>query len=489
MRAAIYIRVSTEEQAKEGYSIPAQRDRLTQFVLSQGWEIAGYYVDDGYSAKDMDRPELQRLLQDISSRQIDVVVVYRLDRLTRSVSDLDELLKYFERHKVGIKSATELFDTTSAAGRLFLYMTGVLAQWERENLGERVRMALDRKVMQGEWHGGFAPLGYDVGEDGKLVINEQEAELVRTIYRLYLSGMGDNKICQWLNQQGYPTKVRASRWTQPVVKYILTNPIYIGKMRWNYKVKKGEYLEIDNAAPPIIDKTTFEQVQKLRKARHESHPRQATSKYIFSGRLRCARCGSALTGKTTRIKGFTYKHYICPGKKYKFCNLPRIEEGLLEQTFLQYIDQYIDYLSDEMAIKQVAATTDETQSIQNEIKAIKNELKRIQERKKKWQIAYANEVITLEDLRERTKEDKLMEDELRKQLEELEKRLENTVDTEQLIESLRDFRSNWELAEPHEKKSLLQILVKTITIDTPYDRAPTGKYAKRVIEIKDIDFN
>lgn len=487
MRAAIYIRVSTEEQAKEGYSIPAQRDRLTQFVLSQGWEIAGYYVDDGYSAKDMDRPELQRLLQDIADGQVDIVVVYRLDRLTRNVSNLDDLLRHFEKHKVGLKSATELFDTTTAAGRLFLYMVAVLAQWERENLGERVRMGLEEKVLQGGWHGSTPPFGYDLGEDGKLVINEREANVVRKMYELYINGMGDNKITVWLNKQGYTTKA-GFPWSHTTVRYVLTNPIYIGNLRWNFTTN-GDYMEIENAVPAIIDRNVFEQAQKLREARAHTHPRQATSTYIFSGRVRCGRCGAALKGKTTRVQGATYKHYICANKRAGLCNLPRIEEGLLERTFLKYIE----HLSNETEAKQVVATADNTAEIQESIKAIKNELQRIHERKKRWQLAYADGVITLEDLRERTKEDKAREEELRKQLEELEQSLEKTYEPQMLLELLRDLRNNWDAAEPNEKKTMLQIIVKSITVDTPYDRMPAGKFTKRpdprVVEIKDVDFN
>lgn len=487
MRAAIYIRVSTEEQAKEGYSIPAQRDRLTQFVLSQGWEIAGYYVDDGYSAKDMDRPELQRLLQDISDGQIDVVVVYRLDRLTRNVSNLDDLLRHFEKHKVGLKSATELFDTTTAAGRLFLYMVAVLAQWERENLGERVRMGLEEKVLQGGWHGSTPPFGYDLGENGKLVVNEKEAQVVRKMYELYIKGMGDNKITVWLNKRGYTTKAGYS-WSHTTVRYILTNPIYIGNLRWNFTTN-GEYVEIENAVPAIIDRKTFEQAQKLREARAHDHPRQATSTYIFSGRLRCGRCGAALKGKTTHVQGVSYKHYICANKRAGICNLPRIEERLLERTFLRYIEQ----VTNEAAAEQVAAAADDTTEIQEQIKAINNELQRIQERKKRWQLAYADGVITLDDLRERTKEDRAREEELRRELEELENSLEKTFEPQTLVELLRDFRSNWEVAEPNEKKALIQVLVKSITVDTPYDRMPAGRFTKkpdpRVVEIKDVDFN
>ncbi|MGF9826753.1 recombinase family protein, partial [Brevibacillus agri] len=132
MRTAVYMRVSTEDQAREGFSIPAQREKLLAYVHSQGWEVAAIYADEGISAKDTNRPALKRLLRDIREGNIDVVLVYRLDRLTRSVLDLYRLLQEFEKYDVRFKSCTEVYDTTTAIGRLFITLVAALAQWERE---------------------------------------------------------------------------------------------------------------------------------------------------------------------------------------------------------------------------------------------------------------------------------------------------------------------------------------------------------------------
>ncbi len=170
MKTAVYVRVSTEEQVKEGYSISAQKERLDAYIKSQGWELVSYYVDEGVSAKDTNRPELQRMLKNIEEGFIDVVLVYRLDRLTRSVLDLYQLLESFEKNGCHFKSATEVYDTTTAIGRLFITLVAALAQWERENLGERVRMGMTQKVREGEWHGSTPPYGYQL-DNGSLVIN------------------------------------------------------------------------------------------------------------------------------------------------------------------------------------------------------------------------------------------------------------------------------------------------------------------------------
>src|SRR5690606_13381288 len=167
MRCAIYRRVSTDLQAEEGFSLEAQKNRLLAYAESQGWTVIEDYCDEGYSAKSLDRPEMQRLISDIKKKKFDVVLVYRLDRLVRSVLELHELLQLMERYDVRFKSATEIFDTTSATGRLFITLIATLAQWERETIAERVHLGMAKKAEQGERNGAPAPYGYDL-VDGKL---------------------------------------------------------------------------------------------------------------------------------------------------------------------------------------------------------------------------------------------------------------------------------------------------------------------------------
>src|SRR5690625_1264812 len=183
MKTAIYVRVSTEEQAKEGYSVSAQMKRLKAFTVSQGWDIHDVYADEGISAKNTKRPQLQRMIKDIKSDKVDVVLVYRLDRLTRSVFDLYKLLETFEKYDCKFKSATEVYDTTTAMGRMFITIVAALAQWERENHGERVAMGFEEKVKQGKCPFNFSPIGYDLNkEKSKLYINESEAIIIREIF-------------------------------------------------------------------------------------------------------------------------------------------------------------------------------------------------------------------------------------------------------------------------------------------------------------------
>src|SRR5690625_801831 len=207
MRVALYARVSTREQAQEGYSISAQLKSLKAFSKSQGWDIVGTYTDGGVSAKDTDRAQLQRMINDIKDGKIDVVLVYRLDRLTRSVLDLYELLDFFDKNDCGFKSATEVYDTTTAMGRLFITIVAALAQWERENLGERVSMGMMEKARQGKYPGGRTAMGYQIVND-KLEVVESEAHIIKTIFNMYINGYSANKIAKHLNTNKMNTQLK-----------------------------------------------------------------------------------------------------------------------------------------------------------------------------------------------------------------------------------------------------------------------------------------
>src|SRR5690625_963900 len=192
MRTALYIRVSTREQL-DGYSISAQKRQLTAYCESQGWDVIGYYVEEGESAKDTNRTELQRMLGHVEEGLIDCVLVYKLDRLTRSVADLYDLLKIFDKHKCKFKSATEVYDTTSAMGRMFITLVASFAQFERERLSERVSMGMEQLTHEGKWKGGHVGFGHD-RKDGEFIIVEHEAAVLRDMYKWYLEGLSDRKI-------------------------------------------------------------------------------------------------------------------------------------------------------------------------------------------------------------------------------------------------------------------------------------------------------
>ena len=183
MVTGIYIRVSTEDQAKDGFSIHAQREKLTKYAEANDWDIFDYYVDDGISGKNLeDRPEITRLLKDVEDGKINNILIYKLDRLTRSVRDLIYLIELFEKHSCTFNSQTEKIDTSNAVGRMFVKIIGIFAEFERENLAERVSFGYEQKTREGNYTNTNGVYGYDyiVGEK-KIIVNEEEKDLVNRI--------------------------------------------------------------------------------------------------------------------------------------------------------------------------------------------------------------------------------------------------------------------------------------------------------------------
>lgn len=490
MKVAAYIRVSTHMQVEDGYSLSAQRERLTAFAFSQGWEIVQYYIEEGVSAKDMDRPELQRMLKGVSEGIFDIVLVHKLDRLTRSVIDLDKLLKVFSEHNVMFKSATEVYDTTTATGRLFIRLVASMAQWERENLGERVRFGMQEKAREGKWTVSTPPLGYD-SDDSILKINPSEAAIVKEIYSLYLSGIGMWKIARSLNERGLYTRNRKP-WHQNTVSYILKNPIYYGTTRYNYRVNHEQYFEVDSEfVPAIITEEEHNLVHQMIQGRRNSHPRQATSKYLFSKVLKCARCGTTLIGKTSQSrrgeKVYYSYNYICPERQRSLCNLPAISQNLLGQKFLELISEW-DFAQEanELAQKEAAASVEDYSET---IQQLENELKEIEKRRSKWQYAWVSGMFSKDEakndieFKKRMNEEDEKEKMIQKELNELNLKV-SPADNHDYIELWTDLKLNWSTMDDETKKQFILIAIEKMVVDKiSTDKTPDS------IDIKEVRFN
>lgn len=484
MKIAAYVRVSTHEQAEEGYSIPAQKNRLEAYALSQGWEIVRWYVDEGQSAKDLNRTELTRMLNDLKLGIFDCVLVYRLDRLTRSVQNLYELLNTFDKHDVKFKSATEVYDTTTAIGRLFITIVSALAQWERENLGERVSMGMQQKAKEGLWTVSKPPMGYD-SKDGILTINQTESAIVKEIYSLYLSGLGMWKIAAELNKRGLYTR-NHKPWGQNSIAYILKNPIYIGNTRYNYRVNTDQYFEITDVAPAIVTENEFNLVQNMMTQRNNVHPRQATSKFIFSKVLKCARCGSTLIGKTSISKRGEKKYisynYYCQNRKRGLCDMPLINQNLLEQKFLEMIKKW-DFKQSANELLNDEKTENDNDYAET-IKTLENELKSIEKRREKWQFAWANEMINDMDFKKRMNEETEKEKMIHKELKQLTPNESSNLDNESIIEIMTNLQLQWENMSDEIKKQFVLIAIQSMEIDKLNKDKNPGS-----IGIKEIKFN
>ena len=268
VRCAIYTRVSTEHGLDQEFnSLDAQYEAASAYIKSQvhaGWTlIRSRYDDGGYSGGSTDRPDLQKLLDDIRARKIDVIVVYKVDRLTRSLADFAKLVELFDSHGVSFVSVTQQFNTTTSMGRLTLNVLLSFAQFEREVTSERIRDKIAASKRKGLWVGGNLPLGYEM-KDGKIAIVAEEAELVRSIFRRYLELGSVNELLRDLRERNIRTKCRllstgATRGGIPfgrgALYYVLSNHFYIGEVKYKNEILPGEQ-------PPILDRTMFEAVRQ-----------------------------------------------------------------------------------------------------------------------------------------------------------------------------------------------------------------------------------
>ena len=281
-KALLYIRVSTSKQDQDGHSIPMQKERLVAFCKAKGWVVAGVYVDPGFSGATLDRPGMNALISAVEAKKGDVVLVYKLDRLSRSQRDVLEVLEdILEPNGVDFVSMQESFDTSTVYGKAMLGILSVFGQMERGVITERTMMGRVGRAEKGLFHGGGTdPIGYDY-IDGELVINEEEADQVRAVYDMYAAGVSVTEISR--RMEGYTTK--HGDWSHTsTIGNVLDNPLYAGKVRFDGVVAEGQQTA-------IVDQAVNKKVKALRERlrRLESN---GASAYLLTGLIYCANCGA-----------------------------------------------------------------------------------------------------------------------------------------------------------------------------------------------------
>jgi len=339
LRCAVYTRKSTEHGLDQEFnSLDAQREACEAYIksqASQGWKILPQQYDDpAYSGGNLERPALKRLLREIQLGRIDVVVVYKIDRLTRSLADFAKLVETFDTKSVSFVAVTQQFNTTTSMGRLTLNVLLSFAQFERELASERVRDKVAASRKKGKWTGGTVPLGYDA-RDKKLVINTIEAETVRTVFRLYLELKSFGKLVAELDRRKIVTKRRAAKvakyqggipFTYGPLAYFLKNRIYLGEMHHGGRWFKGEH-------EAILDRKTFDRVQDLLKSnRIMRRVKHSESGALLLGKLfddKGNRMGPTFSSKN----GVRYRFYVSTalrGRKHKAGSVSRISAPEIE---------------------------------------------------------------------------------------------------------------------------------------------------------------
>ncbi|MDR5728114.1 MAG: recombinase family protein [Terriglobia bacterium] len=339
-RCAIYTRVSTDAGLEQDFnSLDAQREASEAYIKSQtheGWKlIRTAYDDGGFSGGSLERPALQRLLEDIRNRRVDVIVVYKVDRLTRSLADFAKLVELFDAHGVSFVSVTQSFNTTTSMGRLTLNMLLSFAQFEREVTSERIRDKVAASKKKGIWMGGSVPLGYRV-QDRKLIAVPEEVATVRQIFECYLEQGSILKLLKELRRRGIRTRQRAlsdGRITGGIffmpgaINHLLRNRIYIGEI-----VHKGQSYPGEHDG--IVDQTLFDTVQaRLAGNLKNHHAKRSASNALLLGKL-FDDAGNRMTPSTARKKGLVHRYYVSrallEGRKSECGSHPRVAADQIE---------------------------------------------------------------------------------------------------------------------------------------------------------------
>jgi site-specific DNA recombinase len=353
VRCAIYTRVSTEHGLDQEFnSLDAQYEAASAYIKSQahaGWTmIRSRYDDGGYSGGSTDRPDLQKLLGDIRARKIDVIVVYKVDRLTRSLADFAKLVELFDAHGVSFVSVTQQFNTTTSMGRLTLNVLLSFAQFEREVTSERIRDKIAASKRKGLWVGGTLPFGYEM-KDGKIAVVEEEAELVRSIFRRYLELGGVNELLRDLKERNFRTKTRllstgATRGGIPfgrgALYYLLSNHFYIGEVKYKNEILPGEQ-------PPIMDRALFDAVRQKSRAQwsHRTVVRNQ-SDHLLTGLL-FDDAGHRMIPTHAKKAGIRYRYYVSTpvlhgeAKTASAGSVPRIPAADIEDTVVKCLKEHL----------------------------------------------------------------------------------------------------------------------------------------------------
>lgn len=390
----LYMRVSTEDQAREGFSLPEQKERLEAYCKFKGFVIKDYYTDAGISAKTGNyRPEFERLKEDIKSKKINTIIALKQDRITRSIFDWEELMRFLEENDAYLDCVNDDINTTNANGKMVSRILMSVSQQEIERTSERTKVGLAGAIKQGHIPH-QAPLGYK-HDNKKLVIDHLTRDVVIRIFELYHKGMSYQKISTLFNKEQVLGK---TNWRDSSIVAILENEIYKGDFVHGKRTKHPTYYE--NVVEPIVSKEMWEECQVQKKKNSKSYQRTLT--YLFLQKLRCPKCNRILGGKATQKKnGNVYYYYYCHDCKINF------KESLVEEYFNDFVNELVEYDSvvNQFFLPMIKQKFDEPQEeLKKDINKQKDKLERIKR-------AYINGAFSLEEYND---ERKLVESALEK---------------------------------------------------------------------------
>ena len=495
---AIYTRVSTIEQAEEGYSNDEQERLLTKWCNKNGYEIYKCYSDRGISGKDIKyRPALKELLKDAEEKKFDMVISWKINRISRRLSDVLKIVDIFEKNNITFKSYSEPFETDTPAGKMQFQMMALIGEFERGTIAQNVKMGMCAKARAGEWCGGRV-LGYDLvpiddiqtgkRRKTKLIINEKEAEVVRIIFNEYANGKGYKAITNKINKLGYKTK-KGNNFSVGSIKDILTNPVYIGKVRYNVRQNWSEKRRRNINANPIItdgihdsiiEESLWDKVQAVLESKKGKPARIYDGKFPLTGILKCPKCGAGMVimRTTNKLKDGTRRrltYYACGNWKNKgtaVCNSNAIRCDKANEYVFNKISEL---LSNDKMIKSIVTNINKERNnrvspAKKELARIERELQKLDGKKKKIFEAYEDEIITKEEFQSRNVElnnrIKILHEEKQPLLVTLSDDISEEIPYEFIKSILESFGKILnENVEIEQQKKLLHMIISEITIN------------------------
>lgn len=487
--AGIYIRVSTEHQAYEGYSVSAQKNNLVKFAKNNDFNIYSIYSDEGISGKNVeDRPEIKRLINDIECGVIEVVLIYKFDRLTRNISDTEDFIKLIQKYDIVIYTLSDgEVDVSTPQGRFVTRLKGAVAQLEREQTSERIKFAFIQKVKDGySLCSATTCYGYDRNKHQKIMtVNYEEAKVVMRIFKMYLNNYTFTEIARVLNDENISTKmfgrelkvrdkvskkVIGSRivnsiWQPKMIRLILSNSTYIGKVRYGIGTK--HYFEVDGLHEAIIDKDIWDSVQeKMSKIRHISHTKLPYDDVYYCGTLVCGICGRKLT--TSRTLGYLRKDgvrkvfngYRCVNREKGFCSAIGMSHYKVENVFLKYLENVEEFDSD---VIDRLVVDDNNNLLDEEIFDIKKVIKKTKNKLKQVMNMFMVNAIDYEQFSYMTNELKKKIDSFKNKLDELQLKYKSVsfINKDNISRSISE---HWQYLTNREKLFFLTEFVEEIIV-------------------------
>lgn len=468
IRCAIYTRKSTDEGLEQEFnSLDAQREACEAYAMSQrheGWIVLpNRYDDGGFTGANMERPALRRLMSDIEAGMVDLILVYKVDRLSRSLLDFSKLIELFEQKGVSFVSITQSFNTSTAMGKLVLNILLSFAEFERAIIAERVRDKIAASKRKGKFMGGTPILGYDINADNhKLVVSPDEARIVRNIFKRFAEVGSGLTVAKELNAKGVTTKSWTTRdgkfrpgkpWDGPAIYRIIANPTYIGKTKHKDKIYPGEH-------EAIVTQVLWDKAHIL--IQHDGRVGSRISEKVpalLKGIIRCGHCHHSMYPTYTTRKGKTYRYYLCVKASkngYDSCPIKTVAAGEIEDAVIGQLRAI--FRSPEM----IAQTCIAAKHLQTE------EIQRLQTEKAYLETRLAGMNMNSNDNHSSRRADEI--EQVHQQLETITRELDylqsNTVTQNDVIESLTKLDPVWEELFPLEQRRIVRLLVEKVIITT-----------------------